>query len=111
MVCQTELTVKEDPVDWAKCFLCREDKQEHSQDSSLYKGSSPGSGYATLAGNIRRFKAINSLPMKLKSTCSLFEEETISFEDLLRRHTAKWHKSCYPKFNTTQYRAEKGRKA
>ena len=44
--------------------------------------------------------------MKLKS--SLFEEETISFEDLLSRHTAKWHKSCYLKLNTTELkRAEK----
>ena len=59
-VCQTELTVKQDPVDWAKCCVCQEDKQEHFQDPSLYKGSSPGSGYATLAGNIRRFKTINS---------------------------------------------------
>ena len=55
-----ELTVKQDPVDWAKCCVYQEDKQEHLQDPSLYKGSSPGSGYATLAGNIRRFKTINS---------------------------------------------------
>ena len=45
--------------------------------------------------------------MKLKS--SLFEKETISFEDLLRGHTAKWHKSCYLKFNTTELKSSEKR--
>ena len=98
--------VKQEPVDWTKCFLCQEDKQEHLQDPRLYKGLSPGSGYATIAGNIHRFRAINSLPMKLNS--SFFEDETVSLEHLLSSHTAKWHKSCNLKFNTTELkRAEK----
>lgn len=41
---ESKSIVKQDPVDWNKCFLCQEDKQEHLQDPQLYKGFSPGSG-------------------------------------------------------------------
>ena len=97
--------VKQEPVDWTKCFLCQEDKQEHLQDPRLYRGLSPGSGYATIAGNIHRFRAINSLPMKLNS--SFFEDETLSLGHLLSSHTAKWHKSCNLKFNTTELKGQR----
>ena len=101
IACQTDSksTVKQEPVDWSKCFLCQEENTEYLNDPSLYKGQSPGSGYATSAGNniILQFRAINSLPMKLNS--SLFEDDARSLENLLRSHAAKWHKSCYLKFN------------
>ena len=51
-ICQTESIVKQDPVDWTKCFLCQEDKSEHLQDPTQYKGSNIGMGYATLSRNI-----------------------------------------------------------
>ena len=44
--------------------------------------------------------------MNLKS---LFEDESISLEDLLKGNNAKWHKSCNRKFNTTERKRAKKR--
>lgn len=105
-VSQAKPVANQEPVDWSKCCLCQEDTTERLQDPTNYKGSSPFSGYATLSRNVLQFKEIKSLPMKLKS--GLFEDDTISLEDLLSSNKAKWHKACYLKFKTTELkRAEK----
>ena len=67
-------------MDWSKCFLCQEENTENFNDPvpTLYKGHSPGSGYATLAGNIFQFRTINSISMKLNS--SLFEDDAKSLK-------------------------------
>ena len=105
-MCQAKPVANQESDEWSKCCLCQEDTTERLQDPTNNKGSSPCSGYATLSRNVLQFKEIKSLPMKLKN--SLFEDDTISLEDLLSSNKAKWHNSCYMKFNTTKLkRAEK----
>ena len=50
---------------------------------------------------------MKSIPKQLKK--SLFEEKAISLEEFLTKQSAKCHKSCYLKFNTTELRRKEKR--
>ena len=51
--------------------------------------------YASFLANVSEFKRLNQLPVPLK-----FEED-MDVKKLVT-HQAKWHKSCYIKFNDTK---------
>ena len=80
-------------MDWALCIICQ--KSTHEDVRCPLNG--PGDGdkskvYASFLANVNEFRRIDQLPVSLK-----FEED-ITVE-LLVNCQAKWHKSCYLKFN------------
>jgi hypothetical protein len=68
-------------------------------------GQRPGAGYHTLANNILQFNEINYSPIQI-DIAKLDDGNGIAATFITRN--AKWHKTCYNKFNDlTLQRAEK----
>ncbi len=98
------------PIDWSKCFLCKEDKDEGLQCPARPKRSDiqSGAGYKTIADNILQFHELQCLPMPidrdLLSECDGLAEK-------LPLNDAKWHEGCYNKFNNLKLKRAEKRKA
>ena len=89
---------KETPkeIDWNICVLCQQISPEILQCPAQSKRPSAGQGYSTLARNIISFSEIGELPIPI-DVGNL--DEGSGIEKTLAGHQAKWHKSCYMKFN------------
>ena len=103
-----ELSSRKTLIDWSKCFLCKEDTEDGLQFPAQSKRSDTegGTGYKTLADNIRRFHELQCLPMPIDD--DLLSEKN-GLAEKLSFHNAKWHRGCYNKFNNMKLkRVEKG---
>ncbi len=80
-------------MDWTLCIVCQQ-KTREALKCPLNAGTSGGqsSAYATFLQNVKEFTDLNQLPVPLK-----FGQD-INVDQLVEKQ-AKWHKSCYLKFN------------
>ena len=92
-------------TNWQMCAICQEVTSEALQCPADTKRSDVGAGYKTLAGNIEKFSKLGCMPRDL-SLSRLDEGNGI--EGTFLANKARWHKSCYALFNSTELkRAEK----
>ena len=96
--------------DWSRCILCQETKTEElcCPKKTRRTGVHSGAGYRTLANNILSFHEINALPLPL-DIGSLDEGDGI--EATFDKRNAKWHKTCYSKFNNLKLQRAQKRKS
>lgn len=84
--------------DWDKCALCQDDKEEQLQCPANSKRSDVGSGYKTLASNLKQFKDLD--PEFLTTLFEVTDGDDIERSFVIKQ--AKWHKSCSLQFNNTK---------
>ena len=97
----------DDDIDWTKCIICQEDvSKQPLNDPAAGASEKSGDGYKSLSSNIQAFYELKAMPLELKQT---IVDLGRSMEDTFQRNQAKWHKSCYLKFNNTKL--ERKRKA
>lgn len=95
-------------LNWNQCILCQNDTQETllcSADNPIR--AKRGVGYDTLEKNIQRFQELGNLPMPLNLTLL---DEGKGIADACRQHQAKWHRTCFTKFNNLQLQRTENRK-
>ena len=89
-------------MDWSNCFICGKGGGE---DLRCPLDSNQGNGqeiYGKFLAAVEEFQKINAMPVNLKISADLLVVES------LVANRAKWHKSCYLKFNSTKLqRAQK----
>ncbi|CAC5413698.1 unnamed protein product [Mytilus coruscus] len=92
-------------IDWTKCIICQNITDELLQYPTSAKRINIGAGYVTLEENLVKFKDLQSL----RSTINLNALDGGSgLQNTMYKNNAKWHKTCYLKFNSTQLkRAQK----
>ena len=92
-------------MDWTKCPICG---KAGNEDLRCPLDSLQGNGeevYGKFLKAVQGFQEINAMPVKLEVTT-----DKLTVESFLENQ-AKWHKSCYLKFNLTKLqRAEKSSK-
>ena len=86
---------------WELCVLCQTETPGESLQCPLRSTKGPsGSGYASLAEDLLRFKTLQHMPMDL-------QVERLDYGDgvdaTLRAHSAQWHKKCRLKFNKKMF--------
>ena len=93
-------------IDWCRCVLCQRNTSEALlSPAENTNRDNVGAGFHTLANNIMRFEEIGCLPLPL-DIAQLNDGDGIAAT--FTKYKAKWHKSCYNKFNTLKLqRAEK----
>jgi hypothetical protein len=80
-------------MDWQACFICQQRTTEGLKCPLNAAGPGDKSQpYRHFLNTVSEFRKLNRLPVTLH-----FEEAT-TVEDLVN-HQARWHKSCYGKFN------------
>ena len=79
-------------IDWNKCSLCKLVTKEAPVTPTTV-------GYKSLASNRKQFHDLDFLPMEIDMSSLDGEGGT---EETFLKYKAKWHKSCYQKFNTTK---------
>ena len=79
-------------MNWNFCDLCEQETEEKLVCSLNSKRKNYGSGYKSFADNLQQFREIGELPIQA-SFSSL--DEGNGTEETLKRHEAKWHKSCF----------------
>ncbi len=82
------------PISWNKCCLCEEDTREKLTCPAEHKNG--GQGYKTLAQNLPQFNAIGELPLHISLTRL---EEGKGLEETFYERKAKYHHTCYLRFN------------
>ena len=92
---------------WNFCALCEQETEEKLACPLNSTRKNYGSGYKSLADNLQQFREIGELPIH-SSLSSLDEENGI--EVTLKRHEAKWHKSCFNKCSTLKLQGTQKRK-
>ena len=93
-------------MNWNFCDLCEQETEEKLVCSLNSTRKNYGSGYKSFADNLQQFREIGELPIQA-SFSSL--DEGNGTEETLKRHEAKWHKSCFNKCSTLKLqRAHKG---
>ena len=87
--------------------MCQENTTEslHCPDES--KRNSQGAGYKTIAVLLESFSTAGYLPRTM-TLSRLNDGEGV--EVTLRKHRAKWHDSCRPKYNRTKLQQAEKRK-
>lgn len=98
-------------TDWKKCILCQKVTTESLRcpAESIRNDVGVGLGYSTLSLNLVRFNELHEMPIPIDLNRL---DDGNGLEPTLQEHKAKWHKSCYLKFNTTKLqRAEKRKSA
>ena len=92
-------------TDWSECVLYQEVTEEPLQSPENTLRVDTEAGYHTLAKKILRFNEINCLPIQI-DIAKLDEGNGIAATFITRK--AKWHKSCYNKFNNLKLHATSG---
>ena len=97
-------------TDWTRCAICQNDKNEplRCPAESIAK-SNIGAGYKTLAQNIAGLSDLGCLPNDFDGVSRLDEGDGL--EETFCRRRAKWHLSCYGKFNSTKVERARKRRA
>ena len=83
-------------MDWKQCIVCQQ-KTHEVLKCPLNAGGDDNKSkvYASFLKNVSEFKRLNQLPVPLKFGEDMDVEKLVT-------HQAKWHKSCYLKFNDTK---------
>ena len=92
---------------WNFCAFCEQETEEKLVCPLNSTRKKYGSGYKSLADNLQQFREIGELPIQA-SLSSLDEGNGI--EVTLKRHKAKWHKSCFNKCGTVKLQRAQKRK-
>ena len=92
---------------WNFCALCEQETEEKLVYPLSSTRKNYGSGYKSLAYNLQQFHETGELPIHT-SLSSLDEGNGI--EETLKRHEAKWHKSCFNKCSTLKLQRAQKRK-
>lgn len=93
---------------WNLCVLCQESTAEVLRDPMKNNNENEDS-YSSLAANLKDFHRIGRVPLLISQ--HFFKEEN-DIACTLRRHHAKWHKSCRLKYSTSKFiKAQKSAKA
>lgn len=97
-------------VDWSKCVLCQNTTTEALQSPENLRRSDidHGTGYHTLANNILRFHEIDSLPVTIDIKKL---DDGGGIASTFTKRSAKWHKTCYNKFNKLRFQRAVKRKS
>ncbi|KAH1176590.1 hypothetical protein KIL84_010292 [Mauremys mutica] len=82
-----------------KCVLCQEDTSSELINPVESKREQAGSGYQTVAENIRHLHMLNERPV-YTDICRAGDGDGI--EKTLNKNNGHQHKSCYIKFNRTK---------
>ena len=83
-------------MDWKQCIICQQNTHEVLRCPLNAGGDDDKSKvYASFLKNVSEFKRLNQLPVPLKFGEDMDVEKLVT-------HQAKWHKSCYLKFNDTK---------
>ena len=92
------------------CHICQSDKNESLRcpAESIAK-SNIGAGYNTLARNITELSNLGCLPNDFDSLSRLDEGDGL--EETFSQRRARWHLSCYGKFNSTKVERTRKRRA
>ena len=79
-------------IDWKKCVVCQDDKDELLQYPANSKRSDIGSGYKTLSSNLQGFYELEPqlLPSHYKDFMQIDGDE---LESCFVSNSACWHKS------------------
>ena len=94
-----------DTMDWTQCIICQQITQEMLRCPLNTRGDGDQSKvYNSFLDNVCEFNKLNQLPVPLK-----FGEDIDV--DKLVAHEAKWHKSCYLKFNDSKLQRARKREA
>ncbi|KAL9954824.1 hypothetical protein ACROYT_G042404 [Oculina patagonica] len=95
-------------TNWARCAICQKNKDESLRcPAETKRQSDVGAGYRTLAGNIIKFSDLDCMPVEIDLSRL---DEGDGLESTFIKCKARWHKSCYDKFNCSKLkRAEKRR--
>ena len=94
-------------IDWTKCCLCQTITDEKLQDPQCSKQISSDTAYKNFTENIVKFHELGNPLIPIDHLTN----ESDSIEILLKKHSAKWHKSCKLKFNTKEFQRASKRKA
>ena len=78
-------------VDWLKCFICQEDKNEKLKCSINATSSDPRDLYLDIAEQVKRYKDADKLPVEMDITTL---ESGSDLGESLFKHGALHHKSC-----------------
>ena len=92
---------------WNFCALCEQGTEEKLVCPLNSTRKNYGSGFKCLADNLQQCREIGELPIQA-SLSSLDEGNGI--EETLKRHEAKWHKSCFNKCSTLKLQRAQKRK-
>ena len=97
-------------TDWSRCAICQSDKNESLRCSaeSIDK-SNIRAGYNTLARNITELSNLGCLPNDFDGLSRINEGDGL--EETFSRRRARWHLSCYEKFNSTKVEGARKRRA
>lgn len=92
--------------DWNLCCLCQKSGSLICPKRNTSNDKSRSSGYSTLAKNLTELKSIGALPNQI-DLAKLDDGDGLEYT--LLSHSAKWHKSCYLKFNRQEIERAKTR--
>ena len=83
-------------MDWSRCFVCGQAGDEYLRcllDSNLGSGQEI---YTKFVSAVEEFQKLNAIHVSLEISTDLLAVEC------LVENRAKWHRSCYLKFNKTK---------
>jgi predicted RNA-binding protein YlxR (DUF448 family) len=97
-------------INWQKCVLCQDEKSnEKLQCPFNYSNkSSVETGYVNFSSKLQGFYVLGS--MCFGPVWTLFGQD-VPPAVVLEQNAAKWHRSCYLKYNQTELSRAKKRKA
>ena len=95
-------------TNWKLCVICQEDTTESLVCSANTKCSNIGSGYKTLAVNLKQFGELGLLPVTLQLDRL---DEGQGIEAALVSHKAVYHKRCMLRFSTMKLQKAQKRAA
>lgn len=96
-----------DIINWAKCVVCQNDTSENLKCPMSTNTNEKGTGYLSLTNNLKQFNEIDSLPFELNIDNL---DDGSGIVETLKRKNAKYHKSCFLKFNDTMLKRVKMKK-
>ena len=94
-------------TDWKKCVICQGDKKEKLSCPADSKRSDVGAGYITLSQDLVAFDTAGCLPKSL-SISRINDGDGI--ETTLKRHRARFHKSCQLEYSKPRLKRATKRK-
>ena len=96
-------------INWQKCVICQDDKSNEKLQCPFNNSDKVAveTGYANFAIKLQGFYELGTC---LGPVWTLFDQD-IPAAVVLEQNAAKWHRSCYLKYNVTELSRAKKRKA
>ncbi|EDO40140.1 predicted protein [Nematostella vectensis] len=97
----------QEETDWDLCAICPKQTTSNLQcPANTKRKGDAGAGYYTLATNLIQFYNLGNLPPAI---CLSRLDDGEGIQKRWKKNKAKWHKSCYNQFNSTELRRAKKR--